>query len=125
MPPGRCVGAPPGTALAAPRSSRLHRRARQSTAWHHLSRLASGLPVAGAGTGPAIPSAAGAATEHYYSDRWFDVQEVAGVDGRRKGWYCDSAEPAIITEGRVSLADLDLDVWVSAAGEVVILDEDE
>ncbi len=53
------------------------------------------------------------------------MQEVAGVDGRRKGWYCDIAEPAIITEGRVSLADLDLDVWVSAAGEVVILDEDE
>jgi protein associated with RNAse G/E len=64
-------------------------------------------------------------TEHYYSDRWFDVQEVAGVDGRRKGWYCDIAEPAVITEGRISLVYLDLDVWVSAAGEVVILDEDE
>ena len=64
-------------------------------------------------------------TEHYYSDRWFDVQEVTGVDRRRKGWYCDIAEPAVITEGRVSLVDLDLDVWVSATGEVVILDEDE
>jgi len=64
-------------------------------------------------------------TEHYYTDRWFDVQEVASVDGRRKGWYCDIAEPAVIEGGRVSLVDLDLDVWVSAAGDVVILDEDE
>ena len=64
-------------------------------------------------------------TEHYYSDRWFNVQEVATADGRRKGWYCDIAEPAVITKGQVSLIDLDLDVWVSAAGDVVILDEDE
>jgi predicted RNA-binding protein associated with RNAse of E/G family len=53
------------------------------------------------------------------------VQEVTGTDGRRKGWYCDIAEPTVITEGRVSLIDLDLDVWVSAAGDVVVLDEDE
>jgi predicted RNA-binding protein associated with RNAse of E/G family len=64
-------------------------------------------------------------TERYYTDRWFDVQEVAGADGRRKGWYCDVAEPAVIEQERVSLVDLDLDVWVSAAGEVVVLDEDE
>ena len=64
-------------------------------------------------------------TEHYYADRWFDVQEVAGADGRRKGWYCDVAEPALIEADRVSLVDLELDAWVSAEGEVAILDEDE
>ena len=64
-------------------------------------------------------------TEHYYADRWFDVQEVTDAHGRRKGWYCDVAEPAVIAEGRVSLVDLELDVWVSAAGEAVVLDEDE
>lgn len=64
-------------------------------------------------------------TEHYYTDRWFDVQEVASADGRRKGWYCDIAEPAVIEQDRISLVDLDLDVWVSAAGEAVVLDEDE
>jgi hypothetical protein len=64
-------------------------------------------------------------TEHSYADRWYDVQEVAGADGRRKGWYCDVAEPAVIEEDRVCLVDLDLDVWVSAAGEAVVLDEDE
>ena len=64
-------------------------------------------------------------TEHYYADRWFDVQEVTGGDGRRKGWYCDVAEPAVIERDRVSLVDLELDVWVGAAGEAVVLDEDE
>ncbi|MDQ3654208.1 MAG: DUF402 domain-containing protein [Chloroflexota bacterium] len=64
-------------------------------------------------------------TEYYYSNRWFDVQEVASADGRLKGWYCDIAEPAIIEQDRVSLVDLDLDVWVTAAGEAVILDDDE
>jgi len=33
-------------------------------------------------------------TEHYYADRWFDVLEIAGADGRRKGWYCDIAGTA-------------------------------
>ena len=64
-------------------------------------------------------------TEHYYTDRWFNIQEVAGVDGRRKGWYCDVSEPAVIEQDRVSLVDLDLDVWVSTTGEAVVLDEDE
>ncbi len=64
-------------------------------------------------------------TEHYYADRWFDVQEVASADGRRRGWYCDVAEPAVIAADQVRLVDLELDVWVSAAGEAVVLDEDE
>ncbi len=64
-------------------------------------------------------------TEYYYTDRWFDVQEVARADGRRKGWYCDIAEPAVIEGDQFTLVDLELDVWVSAAGEPLILDEDE
>ncbi len=64
-------------------------------------------------------------TEHYYADRWFDAQEVTDAHGRRKGWYCDVAEPAVIAADRVVLVDLELDVWVSAAGEAVVLDEDE
>jgi len=31
----------------------------------------------------------------------------------------------VIERDRVNLVDLDLDVWVSAAGDVVVLDEDE
>jgi uncharacterized protein len=64
-------------------------------------------------------------TEYYYTNRWFDVQEVVGADGRRKGWYCDIAEPTVVAGERVSLVDLELDVWVSAAGAPLILDEEE
>lgn len=64
-------------------------------------------------------------TEHYYTDRWLDIQEVTRVDGDRKGWYCDIAEPAVIEGDQLKLVDLELDVWVSAAGEPLILDEDE
>lgn len=64
-------------------------------------------------------------TEYYYTDRWYDIQEVATADGRRKGWYCDIAQPAEIDQASVNLIDLELDVWVSAAGEVVVLDDAE
>jgi len=64
-------------------------------------------------------------TEYYYTDRWFDVQEVARADGGRKGWYCDIAEPAVIAGDQLRLVDLELDVWVSAAGEPLVLDEGE
>ena len=64
-------------------------------------------------------------TEYYYTDRWFDVQEVARADGQRKGWYCDIAEPAVVEGDQVRLIDPELDVWVSAAGEPLILDKDE
>ncbi len=64
-------------------------------------------------------------TEHYYTDRWFNVQEVVRADGRRKGWYCDIAEPTVIAAEQIRLIDLELDVWVSAAGEAVVLDKDE
>ncbi|HEU5349308.1 MAG TPA: DUF402 domain-containing protein [Ktedonobacterales bacterium] len=64
-------------------------------------------------------------TEYYYTDRWFDIQEVTSADGRRKGWYCDIAEPVVIEDGQVRLVDLELDMWVSAEGAPLVLDEDE
>lgn len=63
--------------------------------------------------------------EYYYIDRWFDIQEVISVKGKRKGWYCDIAEPALIEPDQVRLVDLELDVWISAEGETFLLDEDE
>ncbi|HKT21049.1 MAG TPA: DUF402 domain-containing protein, partial [Nitrososphaerales archaeon] len=63
--------------------------------------------------------------EYYYTDRWFDIQEIASADGRRKGWYCDIAEPAVIEQDQIRLVDLELDVWVSALGQPLLLDEDE
>jgi hypothetical protein len=64
-------------------------------------------------------------TEYYYTDRWFDIQEVVNADGRRKGWYCDIAEPAVFENNQIRLVDLELDVWVSAEGKPLLLDEDE
>lgn len=63
--------------------------------------------------------------EYYYTDRWFNIFAIASADGRRKGWYCNVAEPASISEERVEHVDLLLDVWVGPDGRTLILDEDE
>jgi protein associated with RNAse G/E len=64
-------------------------------------------------------------TEYYYTDRWFNILDIASADGVRKGWYCNIAEPARIFDSRVEQIDLLLDVWVNPVGELLILDEDE
>jgi uncharacterized protein len=64
-------------------------------------------------------------TEYYYTDRWFNIFDIASADGRRKGWYCNVAQPAVIFEDHIEQIDLLLDVWVSAEGEPLLLDEDE
>ncbi|WP_424214522.1 DUF402 domain-containing protein [Streptomyces sp. BI20] len=71
--------------------------------------------------------------EHYWSDRWFAVKEVWDGAGVLKGWYCDVTRPAEVTPAgpdgtgaRITVEDLDLDLWVSAdGGSVLRLDEDE
>lgn len=64
-------------------------------------------------------------TEYYYTDKWFNIFAIASVDGRRKGWYCNVAEPASISDDRIMQIDLLLDVWVDPTGKTLILDEDE
>ncbi|MFG2454915.1 DUF402 domain-containing protein [Streptomyces sp. NPDC048512] len=65
-------------------------------------------------------------TEYYWRDRWYAVKEVRDAAGVRKGWYCDVTRPATVTEGRLVVEDLDLDLWRSADGtQVLRLDEDE
>ncbi len=64
-------------------------------------------------------------TEHYYTDRWFNIFDISSADGTHKGWYCNVAEPAIIKDDTIAQIDLLLDVWVSPKGEFRILDEDE
>ena len=63
--------------------------------------------------------------EYYYSDRWFNIFDIATAGGRRKGWYCNVAEPAAIYDDHIEQVDLLLDVWVGATGKPLILDEDE
>lgn len=65
-------------------------------------------------------------TEHFWRDRWYAVKEVRDPAGALKGWYCDMTRPARVTDGALVIADLELDLWVSADGtEVLRLDEDE
>lgn len=63
--------------------------------------------------------------EYYYTDRWFNIFDIASATGQRKGWYCNVTEPAKIQRESIEQIDLLLDVWVNPAGEILILDEDE
>ncbi len=63
--------------------------------------------------------------EYYYANRWFNIFEISDASNKRKGWYCNIAEPADIREDQILQKDLLLDVWVDPAGNPLILDEDE
>ena len=64
-------------------------------------------------------------TEWYFTDRWYNIFEIASDHGALKGWYCNVAEPAIITADTIACRDLHLDVWVEPHGAIRVLDEDE
>jgi hypothetical protein len=65
-------------------------------------------------------------TEYYWRDRWYSVKEVRDAHGVRKGWYCDVTRPATLSAGELTAEDLDLDLWRSADGTMIVrLDEDE
>ncbi|MER6676416.1 DUF402 domain-containing protein [Streptomyces sp. NPDC000983] len=65
-------------------------------------------------------------TEYYWRDRWYSVKEVRTATGALKGWYCDITRPAELSGSRLTVEDLDLDLWRSADGtDVRRLDEDE
>jgi hypothetical protein len=64
--------------------------------------------------------------ETFYSDRWYNIFEIYDRDDNHfKGWYCNIGKPAIIGDDFISYVDLALDLWVSANGEQIVLDEDE
>lgn len=63
--------------------------------------------------------------EYFYSDRWFNIFAISSAQGQHKGWYCNVAAPAQISEERIEQIDLLLDVWVNPDGQALILDEDE
>jgi predicted RNA-binding protein associated with RNAse of E/G family len=64
-------------------------------------------------------------TEYYYTDRWYNIFDIARADGVRKGWYCNVAQPARISDSEIEQIDLLLDVWVDPQGRATVLDEDE
>jgi uncharacterized protein len=63
--------------------------------------------------------------EYYYADRWYNIFAISGKDGKRKGWYCNVAAPAVISADCIEQNDLLLDVWVDPTGKPLVLDEDE
>ena len=64
-------------------------------------------------------------TEWYYTDRWYNINQIHGLDGALKGWYCNVTAPATIADGVVAYRDLLLDLWVAPDGQMQTLDEDE
>ena len=64
--------------------------------------------------------------ETFYFDRWYNVFAIYDRDdGMLKGWYCNVCRPAQIDGSFVRCEDLALDLWVSPAGQVTVVDEDE
>lgn len=63
--------------------------------------------------------------EWYFTDRWYNIFEIHGRDEKIKGWYCNIAAPAAISETEIHCRDLLLDLWVGADASVRTLDEDE
>lgn len=64
-------------------------------------------------------------TEHYYSDRWYNIFELYDTEGRLKGWYCNIARPAVIGDHAVESEDLELDLLVSADRRELRLDDED
>lgn len=64
--------------------------------------------------------------ETYYADRWYNINEIFDRDtNERKAWYCNVTRPAVIENGKISYADLALDLLVFADFRQLVLDEDE
>ncbi|MBN1200248.1 MAG: DUF402 domain-containing protein [Anaerolineae bacterium] len=64
--------------------------------------------------------------EWFYADRWYSIFEMHDVDDDHlTGWYCNISRPARLAADTVSADDLALDMFVSPAGAITVLDEDE
>jgi protein associated with RNAse G/E len=64
--------------------------------------------------------------EWYYTDRWYNVFQIFDRDdGHLRGWYCNLTRPARILPGTVLWDDLELDVFISPGGDLLLLDEND
>jgi hypothetical protein len=64
--------------------------------------------------------------ESYTTDHWYNIYEIySQPEGRLKGWYCNIATPAEISNKEIAFIDLALDLLVFPDGKQVVLDEDE
>ena len=64
--------------------------------------------------------------EHFFSDRWYNIFAVHDADDDHfKGWYCNVARPAELSENVIRQDDLALDLFVYPDRRMIVLDRDE
>ncbi len=64
--------------------------------------------------------------EWFYRDQWYNIFQVhEGDTPTLKGWYCNITRPASISDQTIHSDDLELDVFVTPNGTIILLDEDE
>lgn len=63
--------------------------------------------------------------EWYYFDRWYNVFQIWGADGRLKGWYCNVCSPVHEEDGVLTFRDFALDLFAYPDGRFLLLDEEE
>ncbi len=64
--------------------------------------------------------------EWFYSEQWYNIFQVHEGDSPiLKGWYCNITRPAHIEANRIFSEDLELDLFVTPNGTIILLDEEE
>lgn len=64
--------------------------------------------------------------ETYYHDRYYNVNRIHDRDsGALRGWYCNIARPVRWEGDALLWEDLELDVFITPAGELALKDEDD
>lgn len=65
-------------------------------------------------------------TEHYYTDRWYNIHSIRTPAGELKGYYCNIARPAHFDGATLTSEDLEIDLFVSPDRSTLLrLDMDE
>ena len=64
-------------------------------------------------------------TEFYWTDRWYSVFRFRQPSGDLRNFYCNLNTPPVLSEGRITFVDLDIDVLVAPDFSIQVLDVDE
>jgi predicted RNA-binding protein associated with RNAse of E/G family len=64
--------------------------------------------------------------EWFYTNRWYNIFRIHdSATGMLKAYYCNVTRPAQLTDIEVRSEDLALDLLITPAGKIHMLDEDE
>ncbi len=64
-------------------------------------------------------------TEYFWTDRWYNVFRFREPSGELRCFYCNVNMPPLLSEGRLTFVDLDVDILVAPDFSYSVLDEDE